>query len=88
MRHLASHIVSNAQPIIRIGFDDANSTAAEVDEQGTIALLMIWSNLRPSDFASRLAFIWPAAIIAVARKLAIILHRMWRDQMDFRWSAA
>jgi transposase len=27
------------------------------------------------------------AIVAVARKLAIILHRMWRDDTDFRWSA-
>lgn len=28
------------------------------------------------------------AIVAVARKLAIVLHRMWRDGTDFRWSAA
>jgi transposase len=28
------------------------------------------------------------AIVAVARKLAIILHRMWRDETDFRWTAA
>jgi transposase len=27
------------------------------------------------------------AIVAVARKLAIILHRMWRDNTDFRWTA-
>jgi transposase len=27
------------------------------------------------------------AIVAVARKLAIVLHRMWRDNTDFRWSA-
>lgn len=27
------------------------------------------------------------AIVAVARKLAIILHRMWRDEADFRWTA-
>ena len=26
------------------------------------------------------------AIVAVARKLAIVLHRMWRDDADFRWS--
>ncbi len=26
------------------------------------------------------------AKIAVARKLAVILHRMWRDEMDFIWS--
>jgi transposase len=28
------------------------------------------------------------AIVAVARKLAIVLHRMWRDDTDFRWTAA
>ena len=26
------------------------------------------------------------AKIAVARKLAVILHRMWRDGTDFQWS--
>jgi transposase len=28
------------------------------------------------------------AVVAVARKLAIVLHRMWRDGADFRWSSA
>ncbi|MBT9471107.1 MAG: IS110 family transposase [Pseudomonadota bacterium] len=28
------------------------------------------------------------AIIAVARRLAVILHRMWVDQTDFRWTKA
>ncbi len=27
------------------------------------------------------------AKVAVARKLAVILHRMWRDKTDFQWSA-
>ena len=27
------------------------------------------------------------AIVAVARKLAIVLHRMWRDQTEFGWTA-
>jgi transposase len=27
------------------------------------------------------------AIVAVARKLAIVLHRVWRDNTDFRWTA-
>jgi hypothetical protein len=26
------------------------------------------------------------AIIAVARRLAIIMHRMWMDGTDFRWT--
>ena len=28
------------------------------------------------------------AVVAVARKLAIVLHRMWRDEADFRWTKA
>ena len=28
------------------------------------------------------------AVVAVARKLAIALHRMWRDRTDFRWTKA
>jgi len=27
------------------------------------------------------------AKVAVARKLAVILHRMWMDGTDFRWSS-
>ena len=27
------------------------------------------------------------AKIAVARKLAVIMHRMWRDETPFRWGA-
>ena len=27
------------------------------------------------------------ARVAVARKLAVILHRMWLDGTDFRWDA-
>jgi transposase len=26
------------------------------------------------------------AIVAVARRLAVILHRMWVDGIDFRWT--
>ncbi len=27
------------------------------------------------------------AIVAVARRLAVILHRMWTDGADFRWGS-
>jgi transposase len=27
------------------------------------------------------------AIVAVARRLAVILHRMWTDGTDFRWGS-
>lgn len=46
-----------------------------------------WSSLRAwgMKLAKRRGF--PVARIAVARKLAIILHRMWIDEQDFRWTA-
>jgi transposase len=28
----------------------------------------------------------PRAIVAVARRLAVVLHRMWVDGSEFRWS--
>lgn len=28
------------------------------------------------------------AVVAVARKLAIVLHRMWLDGTEFRWTRA
>ena len=34
--------------------------------------------------AKRIGF--KKAKVAVARKLAVILHRMWRDKTDFHWS--
>lgn len=26
------------------------------------------------------------AFVAIARRLAVIMHRMWQDQTDFRWA--
>ena len=45
-----------------------------------------WSTLRAwgMKVAKRRGF--NKARIAVARKLAIILHRMWINEQDFRWS--
>ena len=28
----------------------------------------------------------PHCVVALARKLAVILHRLWRDGTSFRWS--
>ena len=28
------------------------------------------------------------AIVAVARRMAIVMHRMWRDGTEFRWTNA
>lgn len=27
------------------------------------------------------------ATVAVARKLAVLLHRLWTDQADFKWTS-
>jgi transposase len=27
------------------------------------------------------------AVVAVARRLAVVLHRMWTDATDFRWGS-
>ena len=44
-----------------------------------------WSKLKAwgHELWKRIGF--KKAKIAVARKLAIILHRMWRDETDFQW---
>jgi transposase len=47
-----------------------------------------WSALKAWGIAVARRRGMQKAIVAVARKLAIVLHRMWRDETDFRWSAA
>lgn len=59
-------------------------------EAATVILSRIrkWSSLKA--WGARLARRVGAkkARVAIARKLAVILHRMWIDQTDFRWSAS
>jgi transposase len=45
-----------------------------------------WSSLKAWGIAVVRRRGMQKAIVAVARKLAIILHRMWRDEADFRWN--
>ena len=47
-----------------------------------------WSSLKVWGLAVAKRRGMQKALVAVARKLAIVLHRMWRDETDFRWSAA
>jgi len=47
-----------------------------------------WSTLKSWGMAVARRRGMQKAIVAVARKLAIVLHRMWRDGSDFRWAAA
>ena len=44
-----------------------------------------WSRLRAWGMAVAKRRGMARARVAVARKLAVILHRMWRDQVDFRF---
>lgn len=46
-----------------------------------------WSSLKAWGVAVARRRGMQKAIVAVARKLSIVLHRMWRDQTDFRWSS-
>jgi transposase len=47
-----------------------------------------WSALKAWGLAVAKRRGMQKAIVAVARKLSIVLHRMWRDGTDFHWSAA
>lgn len=47
-----------------------------------------WSPLRAWGMAVAKRRGVQKAMVAVARKLAIVLHRMWRDGTEFRWSSA
>jgi transposase len=65
-------------------------TRSHLVQAATVILIKCkkWSNLRAwgMKIAKRRGF--QKARIAVARKLAIILHRMWIHETDFRWGNA
>ena len=46
-----------------------------------------WNSLKAWGIAVARRRGMQKAIVAVARKLAVVLHRMWRDDTDFRWTA-
>src|SRR5271163_4168439 len=46
-----------------------------------------WNSLKAWGIAVARRRGMQKAIVAVARKLAIVLHRMWRDETNFRWTA-
>lgn len=45
-----------------------------------------WCSLKAWGLRLRKRIGFKKAKVAVARKLPVILHRMWCDQTDFRWS--
>ncbi len=59
-------------------------------EAAGVLMTRVRRNCALKDWAMRLAkrIGWKRASIAVARKLAVILHAIWRDGTDFEWSTA
>jgi hypothetical protein len=47
-----------------------------------------WTAIRASRMRIALRSNLKKAKIAVARKPAVVMHRMWRDETPFRWRAA
>ena len=78
-----------------IDFDGHISRAGDVDVRSTLyvaANSMLtrsskWSSLKAWGMKLAKTRGHKKAVIAVARKLAVILHRMWIDDTQFRWSA-
>jgi transposase len=74
-----------------VGISKSGSTMTRTHLVGAATVLLTsskkWSPLRAwgMKIAKRRGF--SIARIAVARKLAIILHRMWINEQDFRWTA-
>jgi hypothetical protein len=57
--------------------------------QAALALLTRttrWSTLRAWGMAVAKRRGLKCAVVAVARKLAVVLHRIWADGTEFRWS--
>jgi transposase len=45
-----------------------------------------WSGLKAWGLRLAKRSSLKAAKVAVARKLSVIMHRMWTDETEFRWS--
>jgi hypothetical protein len=63
-----------------------NSLCSTIHSDPILPRVSRWSTLKA--WGTRLArkIGHKKATVAVARKLAVILHRMWRDGTEFRWS--
>jgi transposase len=85
-RRFQSGEVDNPGHISRAGDADVRS-ALYVAAHSLLTRNAQWSTLKA--WGVRLAKIrgHRRAVIAVARKLAVILHRMWIDGSEFRWGA-
>ena len=60
-------------------------TALFEDAQALLVCTKKWSSLKAWGMAIARRRGMKRAIVAVARKLAMVLHRMWLDGTEFRW---
>jgi transposase len=81
--------VPGVGPMTALAFQAAIDVRTYLFEAAGVLLTRVphWCALKAWGLrlAKRIGF--KKAKVAVARKLAVILHRMWRDKTDFHWSA-
>ena len=65
--------------------DEMMRTALFEGAQALLVCTKKWSGLKAWGMAIARRRGLKRAIVAVARKLAVILHRMWLDRTEFRW---
>jgi transposase len=65
--------------------DEMMRTALFEGAQALLVCTKKWSGLKAWGMAIARRRGLKRAIVAVARKLAVILHRMWLDGTEFRW---
>ena len=66
--------------------DEMMRTALFEGAQALLVCTKKWSGLKAWGMAIARRRGLKRAIVAVARKLAVILHRMWLDGTEFRWT--
>jgi transposase len=83
-RRFQSGELDNPGHISRAGNADVRSTLY-VATHSLLTRNAQWSTLKACGIRLSKTRGHRRAVIAVARKLAVILHRMWVDGSDFRW---
>ncbi len=85
-RHFQSGEVDNPGHISRAGDADVRS-ALYVAAHSLVTRSEKWTYLKAWGLRLSKTKGHRKAVIAVARKLAVILHRMWMDETDFRFGS-
>jgi transposase len=85
-RRFQSGEVDNSGHISRAGDADVRS-ALYIAAHSLLTRNAQWSTLKAWGVRLAKTRGHRRAVIAVARKLAVILHRMWIDGSEFRWGA-